>query len=128
MLDPTENETTYSPITDPSTTQDPVTQDPPVKKPNGNDPDDPILVKPIISSNKLTGFISSLSKKGIKWDGMDSHENYTRNRKSFKHDLAVSYLMSDKPQLTDEEFDNLYDSFRDLEAEQQERDRNKAPL
>lgn len=123
MLHPTENETTYSPITDPSTTKDPVTQDPPVKKPNGNDPDDPILVKPIISSNKLTGFISSLSKKGIKWDGLDSHEKYIRNRKSFKHDLAVSYLMSDKPQLTDEEFDNLYDSFRDLEAEQQERDR-----
>lgn len=91
-------------------TQDPI--DPPTE-------DDPIIVEPIYSADKISGYINRM---GI-WNGDKDGKVYLNNFNRFARDFKLSQAYAGAKISSEEEIRNTYDSFRDADAEEAERTR-----
>ena len=66
MLEPAKNENLFTEQIDAQISLD---NNDPTDPPNGDDEKDPIIVRPIISADKIQSYIRDLESKGIKWEG-----------------------------------------------------------
>ena len=98
----------------------PVTQTPPGQDPPGDE--DEILIDPILSGNKIKSYIDNFKSKGGKWVGSDDVNYYVRSFDNFVNDLQFSQANSFIEIQSEDEISDLYDTFRDTEAEEIERE------
>ena len=99
----------------------PVTQTPPGQDPPGDEEE--ILIDPILSGNKIKSYIDNFKSKGGKWVGSDDVNYYVRSFDNFVNDLQFSQANSFIKIQSEDEISDLYDTFRDTEAEEIEREK-----
>jgi len=99
----------------------------PSNKKSDIDPDT-IVVEPIISRNKLSSFINTFQQE----TGIKSNSEFQINKiingsfDDFKEYHQETSFFANKPIMSDDALNNLYNSFRDLEAEEDKKNRLKA--